>query len=86
MQFVEFISAALGLLGALLLATRSRYAGWAFVAWMISNIGWIAFGAGYAHWFLVVQQVGFTITSGIGIWKWLVAPTLDGLSQDRSGT
>lgn len=76
MQSVELISAALGLLGALLLAMRSRYAGWAFVAWMVSNIGWIVFGTGHQHWYLVAQQVGFSITSAIGIWKWLIAPTL----------
>lgn len=76
MQSVEFVSAALGLLGALLLATRSRYAGWAFVIWMGSNVGWIVFAAGQNHWFLVVQQTGFAITSAIGIWKWLIAPNL----------
>lgn len=84
MQIVEFMSAALGLLGALLLATRSRYAGWAFVAWLVSNIGWIAFGTGHAHWFLVLQQVGFSVTSAIGIWKWLIAPTLSGIAQERN--
>jgi glucose dehydrogenase len=75
MQSVEFISAAMGLLGALLLATRSRYAGWAFVVWMVSNIGWIVFGTSLNHWGLVVQQLGFAVTSAIGIWKWLIVPS-----------
>ena len=76
MQQLEMLSAALGLLGAILLATRSRFAGWAFVAWLISNIGWIAFGAGNRHWFFIVQQAGFTATSLLGIWQWLVRPRL----------
>ena len=49
MQLIEILSATLGLLGAALLASRSRWAGWAFVAWLISNIGWIVFGAGNQH-------------------------------------
>jgi glucose dehydrogenase len=76
MQHVEILSAALGLLGAALLASRSRWAGWAFVAWLISNIGWIVFGAGHQHWFFIAQQIGFTITSVLGIWNWLIHPAL----------
>lgn len=76
MQFVEILSASLGLLGAGLLATRNRYAGWAFLAWLISNIGWIVFGTGNRHWFFTVQQIGFTATSLIGIWQWLLKPWL----------
>ncbi len=74
MQFVEILSAALGLLGAALLASKSRFAGWAFVAWLVSNIGWIVFGAGNQHWFFIAQQVGFAATSVLGIWNWLVRP------------
>ena len=76
MQLIEFISAALGLLGAALLATRSHWAGWAFVVWLISNIGWIVFGAGNQHWYFIAQQVGFTVTSVLGVWTWLIHPAL----------
>lgn len=76
MQFLEMFSAALGLLGAALLASRSRWAGWAFVAWLLSNIGWIVFGAGNQHWFFIAQQIGFTVTSLLGIWNWLIHPAL----------
>lgn len=79
MQAIEMFSAALGLLGAALLASRSRWAGWAgwaFVAWLISNIGWIVFGAGNQHWFFIAQQIGFTVTSVLGIWTWLIHPAL----------
>ncbi|WP_423458005.1 hypothetical protein [Ottowia sp. VDI28] len=74
MQLIEIISAFLGMAGALLLATRSRFAGWAFVAWLISNVGWITFGAGNRHWFFILQQSVFTVTSMIGIWQWLIKP------------
>ncbi|MCD6663483.1 MAG: nicotinamide mononucleotide transporter family protein [Comamonas sp.] len=76
MQLIEIFSAILGMAGALLLATRNRHAGWAFVVWLISNVGWIAFGAGNQHWFFLLQQVVFTATSVIGIWQWLIHPRL----------
>lgn len=82
MQQLEMLSAALGLLGAALLASRSRWAGWAFVAWLISNIGWIVFGAGNQHWFFIAQQVGFTVTSVLGIWTWLIHPALRDSDDD----
>lgn len=76
MQPIEIISALLGIAGALLLATRHRCAGWAFVIWLISNIGWIAFGASNQHWFFIAQQAVFSITSVLGIWQWLIRPRL----------
>lgn len=46
------------------------------MAWLISNIGWIAFGAGHQHWFFIAQQIGFTVTSVLGVWTWLIHPAL----------
>ena len=74
MPLIEILSALLGIVGALLLATRSRFAGWAFVAWFISNVGWMVFGAGNQHWFFIVQQMVFLGTSILGIWTWLLNP------------
>ena len=84
MPLVEVLSAALGLLGAFLLATRSRYAGLAFVAWFVSNIGWLIFGARHDHWFFFAQQIGFTVTSVLGIWNWLVHPALRDAEQEAT--
>ena len=85
MQHVEMLSAALGLLGAILLATKSRYAGLAFVAWFVSNIGWLIFGARNDHWFFFAQQIGFTATSVLGVWNWLVHPALRQVEAEDEG-
>ena len=74
MPFIEIISATLGVLSSLLLATRHRLAPWAWPIWLLSNAGWIAFGALGGHWFLVAQNAVFAVTSGIGCWRWLVRP------------
>lgn len=78
---LESISACLGLSGSLLLATKNRWAGWAFVLWLASNAGWISFGAIGGHWGLVAQHSGFAITSAMGVWVWLVRPTLSPLKR-----
>ncbi|MBS0414390.1 MAG: hypothetical protein JSR68_08455 [Proteobacteria bacterium] len=75
-QAIEYAAALLGVLGALLLAVKSRWSGWAFVLWLGSNMLWVIFGARGAHWGLVLQNAAFTVTSLAGIWVWLVLPRL----------
>lgn len=72
--FLELASGALGVTGALLLATRSRWAAWAWVLWLASNAGWILFGSLHGMWALVAQNAVFSITSAIGIRTWLWKP------------
>jgi len=75
-HFIEILSAALGLLGTVLLATRSPCAGWGFVAYLVSNIGWLVFSFNLGHMGLFWQQIGFLIMSLWGIWTWLISPAL----------
>lgn len=74
---VELFAAACGLLGSLLLALKGRAAPWGWVFFALSNVGWLTFSYGHSHWFLLLQQIGFSITSAIGIWQWLVMPAVD---------
>lgn len=69
---IEAVAAVSGLLGAFLLATKGNYAAWGWLAFLTSNAGWIAFGWIRRHWWLVAQQVGFTASSLLGIWTWLL--------------
>lgn len=74
-HWLELASGAFGIVGALLLATKSRLAGWAWVLWLASNVGWISFGVVNGMWALALQHVVFSITSAIGVYTWLVAPS-----------
>lgn len=76
---VEVLAAAFGLIGTLLLATKGRYAGWGFAAYLVSNAGWIMFALALRHWPLFWQQVGFTASSLFGLWVWVVKPWLQEL-------
>ena len=73
----EIIAAVCGLIGTLLLATKGRWAGWGFAAFLLSNAGWLTFSYTHSHWWMFAQQVGFTLSSLVGIWVWLIKPAID---------
>ena len=80
---IEISAALFGILGTLLLAFRSSWAGWGFVAYLVSNFGWLVFSWEHGHAFLFVQQVAFTASSLVGIWMWLVRPLVRGGKAGR---
>jgi hypothetical protein len=73
-ETIEWVGCITGLIGAYLLALNNRYSGWGFVLFLLSNVAWIAFGLMSHATGMVVMQFGFTITSLMGVWKWLVVP------------
>lgn len=76
MSTIEFIAALFGVLGTLMLATKSRAAGWGFVAFLASNVGWLYFSFANAHFWMFLQQVAFTLSSLVGIYVWLLRDRL----------
>ena len=73
-ETLEWAGCITGLCGAGLVALKTRYSGWGFVLYLASNGAWIAFGLLSHAYGVVVMQVGFTVTSVIGVWNWLIAP------------
>ena len=76
LPYIEITAALLGVLGTVLLAGRSRFAGWGFVAYLASNAGWLVFSWDRALWALFFQQLVFTLCSLYGVWTWLVRPVV----------
>ena len=66
----EWTGCALGILGAFLLATNSRFSAWGFVSFLLSNVAWIVFALAEDKSGLLIQQVCFTGTSLLGLWQW----------------
>lgn len=66
----ELVGAAMGFLGALLVALGPRRAALGFAFFVLSNLAWMAFAVGHRHWGLLAQQGGFLITSVLGCWVW----------------
>lgn len=69
---VEAGASVSGVLGALLLATRSKWAGWGFVAFLASNAGWLGFAWVNGYSWMFWQQIAFGISSILGVWVWLL--------------
>jgi len=72
--WIELIAAAFGVLGTVLLALNGPRAGWGFVAYLVSNAGWIASAITHQHWGLLAQQLAFTASSVLGAYVWLWKP------------
>jgi hypothetical protein len=70
----DFAGLVFGVAGTLLLATKGRLAGWGFVAFLGSNLGWIVFAREHDHSKLLAQHLIFSTCSLVGVWVWLVQP------------
>lgn len=70
----DFAGLVCGVGGTLLLAIKSRRAGWGFVAYLVSNVAWMAFAYDHALTKLLAQHAIFTVSSLIGVWMWLIRP------------
>jgi len=82
--YMEWIGCGFGALGALLLALNRSYSGWGFVAFLASNMCWIAFGVATGALGLVAMQVVMTATSVLGIYRWkLVKPESGPVSRAK---
>jgi len=74
---IQYIAAAFGIAGATLLATMIHPA-WGFGAFLLSNLGWMAFSWARRQWGQFGQQIAFVITSLVGLWNWWLGPLVLG--------
>jgi hypothetical protein len=65
----EWTGALLGLLGAFLLATHSRVSRYGWLAYLGANVAMSAFAAAIGAYGLLIQQLGFTITTLLGLYR-----------------
>jgi len=65
----ECAGCVLGLLGAFLLATNTRFSPLGWISFLAANVAMITFAYGVAAHWLLWQQVGFTATSCLGLWR-----------------
>jgi len=80
-EFANMVPAALewsgcitALIGSALLAMgNTRLAGYGFCLFLASNGFWIAFAMLIGSNGMLVMQLGFTLTSCLGIYRWLFA-------------
>jgi len=83
LNVLEWAGCALGILGAVLVAVKSRHAHWAWGLWLVSNLSWTAYGLGTGQMSIALQQGAFSLTSLLGLWHWVVCPRLECLRAKR---
>lgn len=66
------LGAATGIGGAGLLALNVSWSGIGWILFLVSNFLWIQYGWKNRMRSLVIMQLGFTVTTLVGIWRWLV--------------
>jgi hypothetical protein len=71
---LQWLGCATGASGALLVASKVKYSGYGFILFLTSNMFWTAYGLAINAPGLIVMQGIFTITSLIGIYRWLIKP------------
>lgn len=70
-DFLQWLGCITGVSGAYLLACNNSKSGWGFALFLISNGFWIAIAILAELPGMLVQQLAFTITSALGVYRWL---------------
>lgn len=67
--FLEWSGCVLGLIGAGLLALDISFSRYGWLWFLAANVFTVGMALYYHHYGLLVQQIGFTGTSALGIWR-----------------
>lgn len=70
-QFLEWGGCIFGVIGATLLALNNSISGFGFVAFAIANGFWMGFAISIRSRALLIMQLGFVVSSAVGIYRWL---------------
>ena len=65
----EWAGCFFGLLGAFLLATNSRISRYGWIAFLVANVLMVALALSIGRHGLLLQQLGFTATSVLGLYR-----------------
>ncbi len=74
---MQWTGCTLGVAGSIALARNDRYSGWGFVAYLLSNAAWLAYGFASDIPALALQHSVFAAVSTFGVWRWLVRPWIE---------
>ena len=83
---LQWTGCLLGVAGSIALARNDRYSGWGFVAYLVSNAAWLAYGYASDIPALALQHLVFAAVSTFGVWRWLVLPRIKARAGDQLAT
>ncbi len=70
-QISAWMGSASGITGAMVLAVNLPWSGYGWLAFLLSNLAWITYARLARVVSLFLMQLVFTITSLVGICRWL---------------
>lgn len=76
-SLLEMIGAGSGILGALTIASNTSFSPYGWIAFLVSSVTLTFFAIHCKTWGLLSLQLCFCITNLIGVWQWLIAPSLN---------
>ncbi|MGQ3055422.1 MAG: hypothetical protein ACT6S0_26840 [Roseateles sp.] len=71
---VQVLTAAFGVLGALLFALPKVHPVWGFAAFLVSNLAAIPFNKHQGNRWILAKERCFLVFSLIGLWNWWLGP------------
>lgn len=84
MGIIEWIAAITGIAGAILLAANVSWSRYGFVLFLCSSITWSWVAYTTVQPALLANQVVFMAINLLGIWRWLLQPSLRSPRADRA--
>ena len=81
----EWAGALFGLAGSFLLATNSSVSRYGWLAFLVANVTMAAFALLIGRNGLLIQQIGFTATTLLGLYRcWRPAPSAEPWRAERA--
>lgn len=84
MSFIEWFAAGSGIAGAVLLASNVSLSRYGFVLFLVSSITWSWVAYTTVQPALFANQAVFMAINLLGIWRWLLQPSLRSTRADRA--
>ncbi len=76
-SLMQWTGCTLGVAGSIALARNDCFSGWGFVAYLVSDAAWLAYGFSSDIPALALQHSVFAAVSTFGVWRWLVRPWIE---------
>ena len=81
----ECIGTAAGIVGAVMIASNTRYSKYGWVGFSVSSLSLAVFAVQIQAWGLLLLQICFCCTNALGLYRWLLLPMLRGSGIIRTG-
>ena len=75
-EVLEHVGSVMGVLGAVLLASNTKFSRFGWVGFMVSSVALTGFAYMIEAWSLLAMQFCFLATNGLGMYRWLIGPAL----------